>query len=210
MPVSMNWLFILIPQNTVLMFIEALAFVVAWIWICSTNFIACSRNLFAWSFDRIAPARLADVNDRFHSPIKAVIVTGVVGEILLVVWIYTSFAAAMANSVVLLCFAYLLTCIAAILFPYTAKSTFELSPAWVKRRFGRVPAITLVGVFALVVESIIFYSSITNAFVGGTPASLPIAVGVGVLGIALYCVAWAYRKREGLDLSLIFKILPPE
>src|SRR2546422_1623280 len=40
--------------------------------------LTASRILFAMSFDRVLPAPLANVNDRFHSPINAVFVTGVV------------------------------------------------------------------------------------------------------------------------------------
>ncbi len=40
--------------------------------------LTASRILFAMSFDRVLPAPLSNVNDRFHSPINAVIVTGVV------------------------------------------------------------------------------------------------------------------------------------
>ncbi len=37
-----------------------------------------SRILFAMSFDRVLPTRLSNINDRFHSPINAVIITGVI------------------------------------------------------------------------------------------------------------------------------------
>ncbi len=38
--------------------------------------LTASRILFAMSFDRVLPAPLANVNDRFHSPVNAVFVTG--------------------------------------------------------------------------------------------------------------------------------------
>ena len=37
-----------------------------------------SRILFAMSFDRVLPTRLSNINDRFHSPINAVIITGII------------------------------------------------------------------------------------------------------------------------------------
>ena len=40
--------------------------------------LTASRILFAMSFDRVLPTPLASVNDRFHSPVNAVIVTGIV------------------------------------------------------------------------------------------------------------------------------------
>jgi len=41
--------------------------------------IALTRYLFAWSFDRIAPESLADVNDKFHVPIKATLLITIIG-----------------------------------------------------------------------------------------------------------------------------------
>jgi amino acid transporter len=40
--------------------------------------LTASRILFAMSFDRVLPTPLANVNDRFHSPVNAVLVTGIV------------------------------------------------------------------------------------------------------------------------------------
>ncbi len=40
--------------------------------------LTASRIIFAMSFDRVLPPPLANVNDRFHSPVNAVILTGVV------------------------------------------------------------------------------------------------------------------------------------
>jgi hypothetical protein len=37
-----------------------------------------------------------------------------------------------------------------------------------------------------------------------------VTVGVVVISAVLYFVAYAVRKREGMDISLVFKELPPE
>src|SRR5207248_8359774 len=37
-----------------------------------------TRSLFAWSFDRLMPEKLADVNDRTHSPVIAIAVVNVI------------------------------------------------------------------------------------------------------------------------------------
>src|ERR671935_1386220 len=49
----------------------AIAFVLAILWWTPTGFMLGTRNLFAWSFDRLAPARLTDVSHRFHTPVVA-------------------------------------------------------------------------------------------------------------------------------------------
>ena len=41
-----------------------------------------TRNMFAWSFDRLAPEKLTTVSDRFHTPVIATITIGVIVELL--------------------------------------------------------------------------------------------------------------------------------
>ncbi len=208
---SVNSLFTLLPgQNPVVEILGALAFGLAWLWLTPTDFIPIVRNMFAWAFDRVGPAWLADVDEKRHSPVKTIILTAALSEILLVLFIYTSFPVAFANTTILLNLAFFVTSIAGILFPYKAKEIFEQSPDWVKKKAGGVPVVTLVGVFSAVVELILLYGSFTNSFIGGAPVSYPISVGIAVIGLAVYYVAKAYRKRQGIDLSLVFSKIPPE
>ena len=58
------------------------AFLLAILWWTPTGFMLGTRNLFAWSFDRLAPTRLTDVSDRFHTPVIATIVIALVIELL--------------------------------------------------------------------------------------------------------------------------------
>src|SRR2546430_6768179 len=46
----------------------AACFVLSVLWWTPTGFLIATRNLFAWSFDLLAPARVAEVNDRLHTP----------------------------------------------------------------------------------------------------------------------------------------------
>jgi amino acid transporter len=209
-PPSVNSLFTVIPQNAFVEILGAIGFGLAWIWLTPTDFLPVVSNLFAWSFDRVAPARLADVNERFHSPVKAIVVAGLIGELLLILFIYTSFSVAFANTTILLNLVFFITSIAGILFPYRAKEIFELAPSWVKRRIGGLPAVTLVGIFSAAVELFLLYASFTNAFIGGAPISYPISAGIAIAGLVIYYVAKWYRKRQGVDIELIFKSLPPE
>ena len=209
---SVNALFTYLPgQNPLVEILGALAFGLAWIWLTPTDFIPVVRNLFAWAFDRVGPSWLADVNDTWHTPVKSIVLSSVLGEILLILDIYsTGYSLVFANTAILINLAFLVTSIAGILFPYKAKTIFEQSPGWVKSKIGGVPVVTLVGCFSTVVELILLYGGMTNAVIGGAPASYPFGVGITLSGIILYYVAKWYRKRQGIDLSLVFKDLPPE
>ena len=173
-PVSVNSLFTVVPQNALIEILGALGFGLAWIWLTPTDFIPVVRNMFAWSFDRVGPERLADVNPRFGSPVKAIILTTVLGEALLILFVYTNFGVAFANTTILLNLVFFITSFAGILFPFKAKAVFEQSPGWVKAKVGGFPIITLVGIFSAIVQSILLYGSFTNAYIGGAPASTPL------------------------------------
>ncbi len=43
-----------------------------------------SRAVFALSFDRLFPTSLSDINDRFHTPVKAFILFGILTGIFLI------------------------------------------------------------------------------------------------------------------------------
>jgi len=209
---SVNALFTYIPgQNAVVELLGALAFGLAWVWLTPTDFIPVVRNMFAWAFDRVGPAWLADVNDRYHTPIKSIILSAVLGEILLILAIYTTgISLVFANGAILINLAFMLTGIAGILFPYRAPKIFEQSPGWVKRKVGGIPVVSMVGAFSTAVEIVLLYGGLSNAVIGGAPASYPFAAGIAISGVVLYYIAKWYRKRQGIDLSLVFRDLPPE
>ncbi len=209
-PVSVNSLFTIIPQNPIIEILGALGFGLAWIWLTPTDFIPVVRNMFAWSFDRVGPERLADINPRFGTPVKAVILTAGLGEGSLILFVYTNFGVAFANTTILLNLVFFITSFAGILFPFKAKAVFEQSPGWVKAKVGGFPIVTLVGIFSAIVQAILLYGSFTNAYIGGAPASYPIAVGLAVGGLVLFYVARWYRKSHGINLDLVFKEIPPE
>ena len=209
-PVSVNSLFTIIPQNPVIEILGALGFGLAWIWLTPTDFIPVVRNMFAWSFDRVGPERLADVNPKFGSPVKAIILTAGLGELLLILFVYTNFGVAFANTTILLNLVFFITSFAGILFPFKAKAVFDQAPGWVKAKVGGFPVITLVGMFSAVVEAILLYGSFTNTYIGGAPASYPITIGLAVGGLVLFYVARWYRKSHGINLDLVFKEIPPE
>lgn len=209
-PVSVNSLFTILKQNPILEILGALGFGLAWIWLTPTDFIPVVRNMFAWSFDRVGPERLADVNPRYNSPVKAIILTAVLGEILLVLFVETNFGVAFANTTILLNLVFFITSFAGILFPFKAKSVFEQAPGWVKAKVGGFPVIALVGVFSAIVQSILLYGSLTNTYIGGSPVSYPITAGLAIGGLVIFYVSRWYRKSHGINLDLVFKEIPPE
>ena len=209
-PPFVNALSTILPQSPLILLAGAILFGFGGIWLTSTFWVPLVRGLFAWSFDRLAPSALADVNDRFHSPVKATIVIGVLAGIFNVLWIFTSFATLFANTTLLICLVMFFSCIAGLIMPWRAKAIFEQSPAWIKRRILGLPTLTWCASFSTIVMAILIYSCFTNAFIGGSPVAYPFTAGMIISGLALYYIMRAYRKRQGIDVSLAFGQIPPE
>jgi basic amino acid/polyamine antiporter, APA family len=96
----------------------AFCFVLAILWWTPTGFMLGTRNVFAWSFDRLAPARLTDVSDRFHTPVVATVFVALVVELLNYLNIYQGLGAYLLNIIAVMGGAFIIVSIAAMLAPY--------------------------------------------------------------------------------------------
>jgi amino acid transporter len=75
---SPSFFFFFVSMLTTSKFLIALislSFIVAFIVALPATFLIATRNMFAWSFDRILPDKVSDVNPRTHSPVVANVIT---------------------------------------------------------------------------------------------------------------------------------------
>ena len=62
--------------------------------ICATlayvpaTWLIITRDMFAWSFDRLLPAKFSEVNERFHTPVWSIFANFIVAEILVLLFTY--------------------------------------------------------------------------------------------------------------------------
>jgi amino acid transporter len=175
------------------------------------SMLLLSRSLFAWSFDRLLPAKLAQVNSRTRSPAVAVGLIAVlsVGAVLLV---GLSPSLTFVVGLMGLTFTYVFVSIAGIVFPFRQKDTFEASPF--NRRIGRLPVMTLVAAVstAAVVIIIIILLRDQNS---GTSWDLnrfrvELSLGILVAGFIVYQVIKRVQKARGVDVELAYREIPPE
>ena len=90
-PAVMPSLGLFVTDNPIIHLIIALTFLAAIFWIQPPAVLIGTRNLFAWSFDRLLPGRIADVNDRLHSPVVATVIVAIVIELFTWITIKTSY-----------------------------------------------------------------------------------------------------------------------
>lgn len=172
----------------------------------------CTRNLFAWSFDGVAPRELARVGERTHAPWVSAIVITVVAAMLLALYVFTDFFTIVVNYIVIFSIAFWLASFAAILLPYRRPELFDQAPESVRRRIGGVPVITLLGIGNLALFTLILFASFkTPAFSGPTGGrAIAFVVGIYAVGVILYFVSRAVQRARGVDLDLLYKEIPPE
>ncbi len=179
-------------------------------------FVIPTRNLFAWSFDRIFPTFLTKVTSN-GVPWVAVLVLGVSALAALWIQTYTTLFdyATLGYSNFGFWFAVGIVCLAGALFPFIRKKSFSQAPAIVRARVGPVPVLTIVGVAAFAASWFVSYAASTGQYLGITGSAysvgdllfLPV---VFVIGILVYFVSYAIQKHRGVPVDLISKELPPD
>ena len=106
-------------------------------------------------------------------------------------------------------FSLIVVAITAIAFPFVKKDLFENSPARI--RVAGIPLISIAGavslVFYLFIENFYFTNSLYGANI---PIVYEVIAGSILTPLVIFAASFYYHKREGLDITLAFKQLPPE
>jgi amino acid transporter len=200
------WIALFIPMvvnNAPLLFFLQLGWLLFYIWWAAALVLAATRYVFAFSFDRLIPSAFADVNARFHFPIKAMALNIVLGIAFIYVTVYTSYIGQLLNVTSIWALVWILVGVAAIVFPYRRKDIA-----------GNLPGnrwLSVFGVLTVIAFSITFYYAATTPAIGPSTFSADIILGlIFGSGLVVYAISYYYNKRKGLNLMLIGKEIPPE
>jgi len=175
--------------------------------------IAASRHIFAWSFDRIVPAKLCEVSERFSSPTIAVLIAGIISISGFIFTVYTSWlnvaVAGPLGDVLSLC----ILSVAAIVFMWRRKDIYEKSVV-VGMKIAGIPLLPLVGVGSLISLLIMvsyYFGPINGLALGGVAVPVTgISFGIFAIGIVGYYIAKYVRAKSDIPLEYAFKQIPPE
>jgi basic amino acid/polyamine antiporter, APA family len=173
------------------------------------------RSFFAWSFDRLMPESLANINERTHSPVIAIIVTNVIIAAL-VVWsvLGNQFQLVLGLIVLAGALAVIIVGLAAIALPIRRPDLYQGSPANIK--FLGIPVLWIVGPLSIAEFIFIIWISFQYpALVMAGNASdawwIPAWLGGLIVGGALlYYVPRFIRAQQGVNIGFVYKELPPE
>jgi amino acid transporter len=192
--------------------------------------LTASRILFAMAFDRVLPSSLASVNERFHSPVNATILTGLFGllgcfsesGVMSGSWNLGGQAGAIVSNIFSIGVAstdlfdavfFTLFALALVMLPYKKPKIFETMPFKIGGKTGTM-LIGVVGVIAnLVLDYMILTAPQDSYNIGpnmteGNWFAIGFTVFLGIVGLAMYAY-YKYGKKD-VDYTTIFTEIPPE
>lgn len=194
--------------NVVLTILTSLWVLSIAVFVAGTTLVYGTRAALAWSIDGVAPERLGDVGEKYHSPHWAILVCTIVAEIFLALFAFTTLLGPISGFLGL-AISFLVVSVWSIFFPFVRKEIFENSPvAW---RVGGFPVMSLLGIVATVIVGFGFYRlTVDNTF----SINLKFSNGGAIAGI-LFAVVWfyawkAYRKSQGVDIDRRYQEIPIE
>lgn len=175
------------------------------------SLLIMTRCMLGWSMDRVAPDALSRVSARTNSPWFSVLIVTIIAAVISWFWAYTSVFTVVVGAfgqVITLC----IGCLAASLIPFKQRDLYETSP--IAGYLGRIPKLTVIallgalGALLIVINFARDPSSGVN--VQASPVMFWVSIGMFPAGVALYYLSTGIRRRQGIDLSLAFREIPPE
>ena len=189
---------------------------IAWFYtlinLAQTYFFYCSRIVFAWSFDRLIPEKVCYIHPTLHSPIIAILIIALIAEVGVIDAATGGVMGAQLNFVFFAVCTQLVPVLAITIFPFTKPDLFENSSAFVKRKIGNVPVITIIGAITMIYLLWMIIASFLYPAVGGRigTGTLGTLAGFVISGLIVFYVARAYRmSKEGIDINWTFQSVPP-
>jgi len=207
---AMTLIPLMVADNPIIQFIIMIGTICGVLAYFPATWLIITREWFAWAFDRLLPERLSEVSEKYHTPVWSIIVNLIVACIFMVLFIYfieyIGFFNTAAWDLTLITIA--LICLSAALLPLR-KEFWSLSPVN-KYKIGAIPVITVAGILGFIYNgAAVWFYSVTPELGMGLPSTLVI-VATAAIPFVLYWVVRAIRKKQGIEIDLIFKSIPPE
>ena len=211
-PPVASFLVIFASPNPLVAILVPLAVIVAIVGSLQSLFVATVRMVFAWSFDRVLPEKFSQLG-RSGAPIYALALVGLVALVHVVSYtfapsILTFYSYGTSGMFLAISF----IGIAATIFPYRRDDLFAQATPPANKRIVGIPVISILGLIVALVGVLIAYSAAAPAFTGTAVNAqyLVFLALVFLAGLVVYGVSYYIRKRQGIDLSMILKTIPPE
>jgi basic amino acid/polyamine antiporter, APA family len=176
-----------------------------------TLFLSSTRVVFAAAFDRILPEKTSYVSERRHVPVWGLILMLVPSLVVSALYAYTSeFKTFVLDAVLVPAVSFFGTLIAGMILPWRKRELFEYSVVG-RYRIAGVPVIAVTSGLAAIFLGWNIYQWLTNSTYGVNNRTSLIFMGaMYALAIVIYVTAKLVRRRQGIDLKMVYGEIPAE
>ena len=215
--VAIPYLVLMAADNYWLQLIILLGLICTSLAYVPATWLIITRELFAWSFDRLIPAKFSEVSERFHTPVWSIVANFIIAEILLILFtLYCPVPISllrdrMGHDAYLDRIALRGRCSAAFKEASVGTVTCE------ELEGGRDPCdshsrhhwriLQRVGSCVFTLTPAVGFGNITDF---GIARATWIMILTAAIPFVLYWIVRAYRKSQGIDIDMIFHEVPPE
>lgn len=207
-PTFVTWIAALVDSTFLLIVIGIGLVVWSFFWLPSAMIIA-TRAMFAWSMERLAPARLSDVQPRTNAPVVATLTVGAVAELFLIAywqgW-FTILTPFLAYACV-----WVIVSIAAVVAGYRDSTRAMLAKSGWDRRMLGMPVISLCGLVGIFYWATALYFAMSEDLLAlNTTKQIVLTAGQLIVPFVAFFAIAAWRRRTGINVSAAYADLPPE
>jgi basic amino acid/polyamine antiporter, APA family len=175
-----------------------------------TVFLTASRVIFATAFDRILPEWAARVNKR-GVPYYAILIMLLPSLVISYFYAYNStFTSWTLDATLVIAITFVGSTVAAGVLPFRKPEIYNASPI-AKYKIAGIPLITAAAVLFLAYLGYCIYKWLQDGVYGSNNHGSLIYMGClyGV-AIGIYVVSRIVRKRQGMDLKMVYNEIPAE
>jgi basic amino acid/polyamine antiporter, APA family len=176
-----------------------------------TLFLSSTRVIFAAAFDRILPERVADVSEKRHVPIWALVLMLVPSVVVGYLYAYTgNFYKFILDATLVIAVTFFGTAVAAAILPWRKPQLYQNSPI-ARYKVAGIPLITVSGVLTALFIGFNLWEWFTNAnYAVNDKTSLKFMGAMYLLAVVIYVVAYFVRRSQGINLKAIYEEIPVE
>lgn len=207
-PTFVTWASALVDNTFVLAVVGIGLVIWSFFWLPSAMIIA-TRAMFAWSMERLAPAKLSEVHPRTNAPVAATFTVAVIAELFLIAywqdW-FTYLTPFLAYACV-----FAIVSIAGIVAGYRPVSRALFAKAGWDRRVAGVPLVSLCGAVGLLYWGTALYFALSvDALALNTTKQIVLTAAQLLVPVVVFFAVAAWRNSRGIRLSSAYAELPPE
>ncbi|WP_188455866.1 APC family permease [Virgibacillus oceani] len=202
----------ILTKSPIFVFLIAVCFAVATFGSAAGLGFGPTRNIVAWSFDRLVPKKFMEVNKKTNSPVYALWTIIIGAWVFLMLDIYLpTWTANIGFTIFTWFLAWIFLGIAGITFTKRRKILFNSSPPVVKTKIFGVHLITILGWLTFLISVSICYYLLIPFFKGDLPFTMiVVSLLLMVIPITIYFIMKRLHAKKGVDIDIQFQEIPSD